>query len=233
VLPSPPAAPAPPIAQRLVAEWRPTGLPGPVAVSGLELSLRETGVAPEYSWVGLTGRAVGTVVHAELQRLAAGTTLPATPDADAADYHGWLTELGVPAVELDAASARITATLAAALRDPRGRWLLQGEPGRAAYSELRLSGLHEGRVVNISIDRLLTDAAGDRWIVDYKTGTHEGGDIAGFLTREAERYRPQLARYAELVAALMPDAAGARVRVALYFPMLGELRELDLAGPPR
>jgi len=33
-----------------------------------------------------------------------------------------------------------------------------------------------------------------RWIVDYKTGTHEGGDLEEFLDREQERCRAQLER---------------------------------------
>ena len=51
------------------------------------------------------------------------------------------------------------------------------------------------------------------WIVDYKTGSHEGADVEGFLAREAERYGPQLDRYA--AACGKRDARG-----ALYFPLL-------------
>ena len=47
------------------------------------------------------------------------------------------------------------------------------------------------------------------------------GAFAEFLTREVERYRPQLERYAALARKLGPEP----VRVGLYFPLMGEWRE--------
>ena len=52
--------------------------------------------------------------------------------------------------------------------------------------------------------------------MDYKTSSHEGGNLEGFLAAEAERYRGQLARYATLYRAW----SGAEIRCALYFPLL-------------
>jgi ATP-dependent exoDNAse (exonuclease V) beta subunit len=217
-VPVPPAARA----QRLAADWLPTSLPVVLQVEQLDLSLRVPGARPEYSWVGLAARAVGTIVHAELQRLAALAVLPAEPDIAAEEYLCWLAELGVATPERAAARDRIVSALARTLDDPRGRWLLHGN--RAAHSELRLTGLHEGRVISIIIDRLIVDEHGDRWIVDYKTSSHEGGDLEGFLAQEAQRYGPQLQRYAELAG---QHGAG-RTRAALYFPLLGEFREIAL-----
>ncbi|MDE2252167.1 MAG: PD-(D/E)XK nuclease family protein, partial [Gammaproteobacteria bacterium] len=213
---------------RLPAQWQPRGLAPPPATEGLLLSLRETGVRPEYSWVGMAARAVGTIVHAELQRLARLPLLPEVPDASAVDYRPWLAELGVEPAERTAAGERIRAALAATLADPRGRWLLDGARA-VAHSELRLSGRYEGRVVNVIIDRLLVDEAGVRWVVDFKTSGHEGGDLEGFLASEERRYRPQLRRYATLVAAL--PAGSGEVRAALYFPLLGVYREVGLSAP--
>ena len=210
--------------QRLRGDWRPAGLPPAVSVDAVRLSLHEAGATPEYSWVGLAARAVGTIVHAELQRLAAAASLPVTLDRRPADYLAWLIESGVVDAELPAAAARIVMALGRTLADARGRWLLAGSAPGSAHSELRLTGRHEGRVINVIIDRLLHDERGDCWIVDYKTSAHEGGDVQGFLDREAERYRPQLQRYAELVR----EPGGARVRAALYFPLLGEFREIAL-----
>ena len=79
-------------------------------------------------------------------------------------------------------------------------------------------------MINIIIDRLLHDEQGDRWIVDYKTSTHEGADLQNFLEQEALRYQPQLQRY----AALLREPGGERLRAALYFPLLGEFREVSL-----
>lgn len=221
----PPAPPLIPVRGqwRLSADWVPESLPGPVAVVRLELSLRESAAEPEYLWVGMAARAVGTIVHAELQRLAQLPLLPAAPDVAPPQYAGWLAELGVEAAERAAAGMRIHTALAGTLSDKRGRWLLGGDHARA-HSELRLTGRYEGRVVNIIIDRLLIEPDGNRWVVDYKTSTHEGSDLEGFLAQEVLRYRPQLARYAALVTAQSPGT----VRAALYFPLLGAFREVGL-----
>ena len=58
--------------------------------------------------------------------------------------------------------------------------------------------------------------------MDYKTSTHEGGNLEGFLDAELDRYRAQLTRY----ATLYESYSGERPRCALYFPLLREFREL-------
>ena len=104
------------------------------------------------------------------------------------------------------------------LDDDTGRWLLEGE----GDAELALTGVVDGARVSIVIDRVLVDADGVHWIVDYKTSSHEGGDLDGFLASEARRYRPQLEKYATVYAAY----AGASPRCALYFPLLGRFVEV-------
>ena len=76
------------------------------------------------------------------------------------------------------------------------------------------------------IDRSFVDADGVRWIVDYKSGRHEGGGSRAFLDREQERYREQLERYGRLMSAM----DGRPIRLALYFPALAGWREWAL--PP-
>lgn len=66
------------------------------------------------------------------------------------------------------------------------------------------------------IDRLFRDAAGERWIVDFKTSRHEGGGLEQFLDEQRTRYEPQLNAYA---------AAFDTARVGLYFPLLRGWRE--------
>jgi ATP-dependent helicase/nuclease subunit A len=217
-------APVPPPSMpwRLPAGWSPEGLPAPVAARRLELSLREA-QALEYDWVGIGSRAVGTIVHAELLRLAQLPQLPPKPPPDNGRYGTWLAELGVPAADREAATRRVVEALERTLADERGRWLLGGGH-REAHGEWRLTGLHEGRIVNVSVDRFLVDAQGECWLVDYKTSSHEGGSLAEFLERETERHRPQLQRYAALVRQLAPGP----VRAALYYPLLGEFREVDV-----
>jgi hypothetical protein len=76
-------------------------------------------------------------------------------------------------------------------------------------------------IMSVVMDRTFVDEYGTRWIVDYKTGTHEGGDVEAFIDRERERYRPQLERYATLMRAL----DGRPIRLGLYFPMLNGWRD--------
>jgi ATP-dependent helicase/nuclease subunit A len=209
---------------RLPARWRIPPPPAAAPLPRLALGSPAPGDAPEYRWVGATARAIGIIVHAELHRLAAGAQLPASKESSiaAAGYAAWLAELGVPHDEQPLAGARVHEALARTLADPRGRWLLSSAHPEG-HSERRLTGLHQGRVVNVIIDRMLVDEHGQRWIVDFKTSTHEGGAEREFIDREAERYRPQLQRYAALAGRL----GGEPVHLALYFPLLGAFRELE------
>ena len=78
-----------------------------------------------------------------------------------------------------------------------------------------------GERMNLVIDRTFVGADGQRWIVDYKTSSHQGADVAGFLDREQERYRTQLKRY----AAIMRMIDERPVKLGLYFPLLQGWRE--------
>jgi ATP-dependent helicase/nuclease subunit A len=87
----------------------------------------------------------------------------------------------------------------------------------------------DAQVVNIIVDRTFIDERGVRWIIDYKTGLHEGADLDGFLDNERERYRDQLERYATLLARL--DSRP--IRLALYFPLLKGWREWEIEKQSR
>jgi ATP-dependent helicase/nuclease subunit A len=177
----------------------------------------------EYRWVGSVARHAGTILHRWLYRLSAG--LSQAEPGDAAPMllpsRAWAREIGVPSAQVEAVCERALSALAAVLEDARGRWLLYG-PGEA---ELPVTGLWNGRAESIVIDRVRIDEEGTHWIVDYKGSTHEGGDLEGFLRQEAERYRPQLTKYAALYRHL-PGVPPERVRTALYFPLLREFREI-------
>ena len=129
------------------------------------------------------------------------------------------------AAELDAAVARVEQAVRDLLADPRGQWILSDQH-RAARSEYPLSGVVDGAVRRYVVDRTFIDADGTRWIIDYKTGRHEGGDLDAFLDREQERYRPQLEQYARLFA-LREDRP---IRLGLYFPFLRGWREWEFGG---
>lgn len=222
----PVAMAAPPAHQslrRLRADWSPPSVAAALPFSRLPIVHHALG-GLEFSWAGETLRHIGTVVHAALERFATLETLPGIEEMATARplYRQQLHRLGVPREELDEASTAVIEALSRTLGDERGRWIFAGTH-REAHSELTLTGIASGRLVSVSIDRSFVDEAGIRWVIDFKTSRHKGGDLEAFLSSELERYRPQLEGYVSLASALGPQP----VRAALYFPLLGVFRELQ------
>ena len=150
---------------------------------------------------------------------------PARCASLAAVLQSALRGMGVPATRRGTAAERVMQALTNTLADPRGRWLLDNRHAGAA-SELDLSTLRDGVLQRRVIDRSFVDD-GTRWIVDFKTSTHEGADTASFVRNELARYRAQLAGY----CALMRDYdAGHPPRAALYLPLIDDpaLRWIEL-----
>jgi len=217
-------APAPLLLRRLPLQWQP---PAPqLTVQVVTPAAMVVGVESiEFDWVGETSRHVGTVVHRELQRLTQAAALQATVDTHRRrlQFAHELAELGVPERYREDACARVLAAVANTLDDPRGQWILGHDAThQEAHSEFALSGLIDGEVRNIVIDRTFV-VDGTRWIVDFKTSSHEGGGLDEFLTSEAARYQTQLQRYATLMRAYRPNEP---IKAALYFPLLKAWREV-------
>jgi ATP-dependent exoDNAse (exonuclease V) beta subunit len=175
---------------------------------------------PEFVWAGASAVHVGTVVHRYLQRIA-DDGLARWNEQRIANYRGAFVRelelLGAEPRELEPAAALVGAALARALADPHGRWVLGSHED--ARAELRLTLRAGAALEHVRLDRTFV-ADGRRWIVDFKTSSHEGGELDAFLESEVARYAPQLERYASAIAAL--DALP--VQLALYFPLLGALR---------
>ncbi len=144
-----------------------------------------------------------------------------------------LRNLGLNTLRLDAAVGKVMKALENTLEDERGQWILDGHA--QAQSEwalsVPLSDQDDRRIEDtlitpirkVVIDRTFVDSDGVRWIVDYKTGDHEGGDVEAFLDKEQTRYADQLNGY----AAIMRRLETRPVRVGLYFPMLKAWREWE------
>ena len=96
-----------------------------------------------------------------------------------------------------------------------------------ADSEFALTGRLHDTLINVIVDRTFVDAEGIRWIIDYKTSAHEGGDTDVFLAQEQTRYRSQMERYAMLFQQYGPHP----IRLGLYFPLLTQWREWSFSAP--
>ncbi len=213
------AAPAPATDLRWI---RPEALQVRVAPPAFPVppEAREAHAAIEFSWAGETLRQVGTVAHRWLQRIA-DDGLEAWSAARVRALRPRVTQelerRGVPRDGREAAAGLVLAALESAVTDERGRWILAARPGAA--NEVRMGLLEDGLVRLVVMDRVFTDADGVRWVVDYKTGRHEGASPEAFLDRERDRYTDQLRRYRR--------ARGGDARLGLYFPLIPGWREVD------
>jgi len=211
------------VLRRLSPDWAPPELAPTPRLSRLPLAQRSLETL-EFSWAGETRRHIGTVVHAALQTFAASAELPSREwlESRAGRYREQLRRHGVPERDLGEAVADVLEALSRTVADETGRWIL-APTHREAGSELALTGMAGGRLTSVLIDRSFVDAAGTRWVIDFKTSRHEGGRLEQFIDQELERYRGQLQTYAALARELGPEP----VRAALYFPLLGVFRELQ------
>jgi len=195
----------------------------------------------EFSWAGRDARDIGTVVHDQLQRLAADPEplIDRDMSAIAAVAERQLRNIGVHTEKLPNAVAGVLRAVQNTLADKRGRWIL--DTHAQARSEWALTvpvdtgATKDGSenlqslaprfvdVRRVVIDRTFVDEAGVRWIVDFKTGDHTGGQRDKFLDSEQERYADQLNRYADIIRRI----DGRPIRVGLYFPMLKGWREWE------
>ena len=206
--------------ERFVDGWQ---VPAPPeAIAWKDKMIERTADDISFDWSSLNLRYVGTVVHRLLERIS-HEGLEHWPESrlhrhrNEIDRH--LRALGVANAEVEANTNRAVAAVSGMLADDRGRWVL--EQRKDARSEWELTGEIDGFLHSVKIDRSFVDEHGNRWIVDFKTGAHEGSDIEAFLDNEKQRYGNQLESYARLVSAF--DARP--IRLGLYFPLLKGWRE--------
>ncbi|MDT0618683.1 UvrD-helicase domain-containing protein [Salinisphaera sp. P385] len=217
--------------RRLVADWQVPDPPAGLTVGAVPVPDRAAaGGVVAFDWAGQEARHVGTIVHRWLQRIAQtglGNWDRSRLDSERPAMAAALAETGIARDRVGKLAERVHAALAATLTDECGRWVLSDHD--QARCEYALSGFVDERLVHAVIDRCFV-ADGVRWIVDYKTGAHEGGDTEAFLDREQQRYRRQLEDYARLFAAVEDRP----IRLGLYYPMLGGWRAFSPnpdAGP--
>ena len=183
----------------------------------------------EFSWAGQAARLVGTLTHQYLHQMGEQginewdeqriqTLLPAIEAS--------LTSSGLPQDVLEASTQKVIKALTNVMQSEKAQWILTNHT--EAQSEYAISGVMNGKIVNRIIDRTFVDEDGTRWIIDYKTSSHEGGNLEGFLDEEQSRYEAQMNEYAQMLGDLNEQPQS--IRVGLYFPLMDAWRELYTMG---
>lgn len=175
-------------------------LPSPV-VSEVKPLIAEEITASEPVYLSGSNLApnIGTLVHRYLE-LIAGQGVKWWDQARVrslrATCEKWLHQQGHDYQECLQGAQRVEVALTYAVTDPTGRWILKSRADDGA-SELALTHLDQGALRNSIVDRTFVED-GVRWIVDYKTASHEGDDIESFIRSKCDGYAEQLERYASL-----------------------------------
>jgi len=183
----------------------------------------------EFSWAGQAARLVGTLTHQYLHQMGEQDinewneqhiqTLQPTIEAN-------LVSSGLPQDALEASTQKVIKALTNITQSEKAQWILANH--KDAQSEYAISGVINGKIVNRIIDRMFIEEDGTRWIIDYKTSTHEGGNLGGFLDEEQKRYEDQLNEYAQMLGNLEDEPQS--IRVGLYFPLMDAWREINTLG---
>ncbi|MBI4006515.1 MAG: UvrD-helicase domain-containing protein [Gammaproteobacteria bacterium] len=213
--------------RRLTSDWTLPVAPDAVKWQAEKMFDQEedTVARIEFEWAGEVIMHIGTVVHRCIQWMAEEgieTWDRKRIQSKRSWYKSSLKRLGVPEKEIELAVASVEEALTKMIQDKRGQWLLMKEH-KDQHNEYALSGLYQGRIVNIKIDRTFVDEKGIRWVVDYKTGRHEGQDVNAFLDQEKERYQDQLKKYGDLIR----NMDNKPIKLGLYYPLLQGWREWE------
>ncbi len=158
-------------------------------------------------------RHVGTLTHSWLEQIA--DNIEQWPveriQQQQKIFSNQLQQLGVASVDLVKAVELVIINLQQTLTDPQGIYLLSQHQDSA--SEVALERFEEGEFKSYIIDRSFIDEDGTRWIIDYKTSTHQGAGRDGFLSEQKRHYQEQLENYASLFAELETCP----IKLVLYF----------------
>ena len=170
-------------------------------------------------------RHVGTITHSWLEHIA--DNLQNWSSDKIEQQHltikNQLQQLGVSRIDLKKAVELVTLNLQQTLSDDQGQFILSRH--QQSVSELALERLEEGEFKSYIIDRTFIDADGTRWIIDYKTSSHQGAGRDDFLLQQKQHYQSQLENY----ASLFRELESLPIKLAVYFTRYQKLLCWDWA----
>ncbi len=184
----------------------------------------EQDLYPEYVWAGNKARFLGNVLHGCFKTIAdqgLGEWTPSMINQMEPRLKTALLGEGLSPTQMDSAVQNGMKALHNIIEDKNGRWILNNHED--AHSEYPLTGFINNIYINKILDRTFVDSEGVRWIIDYKTGEHQGANLEHYFSEEKKRYKSQLDQYEEL---LKLKGESRPIKKALYYPLHKRLVEI-------
>ncbi len=203
----------------------PTAPPTLATEPAMDISIEEEDKERPYDWAGTEARCLGNVLHRCFETIAQqgiehwneNKVDQLKPSLNTA-----LLAEGMSPLHLEKTVQKGMRALKNILKDKDGRKILKRyENDEAEYALTFVEGRN---FRNKIVDRTYVDAEGVRWIIDYKTGEHEGSNLKKFFDDEIDRYREQLESYEEL---FRRKGETRPIKKALYYPLHRRLVEIS------
>lgn len=178
-----------------------------------------------------TYKLLGTVIHAVLQQISQEDLAIWSQEKLSQQQSYWknlLLQAGIHPAMLTEHLAKLTATIARTLQDPRGRWILS--PHAEHQSEYPLTVIYNNLATHVILDRTFVDAQQTRWIIDYKTTHPLDADInsENFMQHMQALHQEQLEKYAQA----MRQLDSRPIRLGIYFPTFSGWHEWSYHPTP-
>ena len=208
----------PQVYRRLPADWLPPATPDSVQTNPADIP--EPPETVQFQWAGEDARLAGNLVHRLLQQISEQGAARWQQVGGMALHEAWcrqhLRSEGVIGRKAESIVQRTGQAIENCLSSPEGRWILDDH--EESGCEYAITAVLNGQPTSLVLDRTFVDH-GVRWIIDYKTSTHSGGNLETFLKNEKERYQAQLDRYKKAMALTEKRP----IKTALYLPLLDQL----------
>lgn len=178
-------------------------------------------------WQSNTARHTGTVVHRYLQAFAESGLQHWSENRIhqcQSKIKNQLKTLGVSITEIDSATQRTIKLLCNVVNDPQAQKMLSNDYSFNA-NEFAVTLNTASGPLHLVMDRVYQDHSNHLWIIDYKTSEPaEGQSLENFYQQEAITYQQKMSLY----KMAMERLGYQQVKMALYFPVIGGWREIDV-----
>ncbi len=189
-------------------------------------TIKDEDVSIDFDWASDLARVVGTIVHQVLESVGNGlVTFDEVVNSEYRSIKSALAEQLSDEQERQLGLLKIERAIKFMQQDKKLNWILSNHieaecEWPITQRIVKLDG--QAEISNLIIDRSFVDENNIRWIIDYKTGEHQGSNLDEFFATEVERYAPQLNKYEQAVSQLDNRA----IRKALYYPMHQKFMEI-------